>query len=85
MINRSCREKRESVKVKMSKRHHKSFKTDSNQQNYIERNKCEQMRKHKLKKISKVKCNLIHTVLIRNTVKSVQTSDYLTFACDDNL
>ena len=43
------------------------------------------MCKSKLKKILKVNCNLIQTVLIRNTLKYVQTTDYVTFACDDNL
>ena len=71
--------------MKISKRHHRSFITDSNKQTYIDRHKCEQMCKSKLKKISKVNCNLIKTVLIRNTLKYVQTTDYVTFACDDNL
>ena len=69
----------------MSQRHHRSFLTDSHQQPYNDRHKCEQMCESKLKKITKVKCNLIQTVLLKNTLKYVQTSDYVTFACDDDL
>jgi hypothetical protein len=58
---------------------------DSHEQTNSEREKCEQMCKTKLKKISKVQYNFLQTVLIRNTLKYVQNSEYVTFACDDDL
>ena len=58
---------------------------DSHERTNIEREKCEQMCKTKLKKISKVQYNFLQTVLIRNTLKYVQNSEYVTFACDDDL
>ena len=39
----------------------------------------------KLKKISNVKSKLYQTVLVKNTLKYVQNTEYVTFACDDDL
>ena len=69
----------------MSKRNCSYFLPDHHQQTYTDKQKYEQMCENKLKKISRVKCNLIQKVLLRNMLKYVQNIDYVTFACDDGL
>ena len=61
-----------------------NFQCDPLQQNHVDRQKGEQMCQNKLKKISNVKSNLCQTVLVRNTLKYVQNSAYVTFDCDDD-
>eukprot|EP00092_Neocalanus_flemingeri_P003011 GFUD01003220.1.p1 GENE.GFUD01003220.1~~GFUD01003220.1.p1 ORF type:complete len:198 (+),score=49.70 GFUD01003220.1:105-698(+) len=49
------------------------------------RQKAEKMCQKKLKNISNEKSKLCQTVLIRNTLKYVQSIDHVTFACNDHL
>merc|ERR1719470_303824 len=51
----------------------------------INREKAEQMCQQKLKQVLKVKSKLFQSVLVKNTLKYVQNSEYVTFACDDGL
>ena len=37
------------------------------------------------KKLKTIKSKLYQTVLVKNTLKYVQNSEYVTFACDDDL
>jgi len=52
--------------------------------NKLERQKAEKMCRNKLKKISKQKSKLHQTVLLRNTLKYVQSTEHVTFACDEH-
>jgi len=52
--------------------------------NKLEKQKAEKMCRNKLKKISKVKSKLCQTVLVRNTLKYVQSTEHVTFSCDEH-
>ena len=62
----------------MSKRQHSFFLIN-------DKEKGEQMCKNKLKKISRQKNNLFQTVLLRNTLRYVQTSYFVYFPCEAQL
>ena len=51
----------------------------------LNKEKAEQMCQQKLREVSKVKSKLLQSVLVRNTLKYVQNSEYVTFASDDGL
>ena len=49
----------------------------------LNRQKAEKMCQQKLKRISKIQSKLCQTVLVKNTLKYVQNSEYLTFSYHD--
>ena len=51
---------------------------------HLDRQKGVKMCQKKLQKISNVKSKLCQTVLVKNTLKYVQNSENVTFACDDD-
>ena len=75
----------------MSKRHLSPLKNMSHRQTMminpkhamcLNRERAEQMCKQKLREVSKVKSKLFQSVLVKNTLKYVKNSEYVTFACD---
>ena len=48
----------------------------------LNREKAEKICQQKLREVSKAKSKLFQSVLVRKTLKYVQNSEYVTFACD---